>query len=404
MFFPQRTYLFLEGPASPFFDQLAQRLLDDGHRVVKLHLHLGERLYWHHPGALSFRDPLAMLPHVLGELWRQYHVTDQVLFQMNPPAHALAVALARRYGIRNHLFEHGYLGPGRITLEREGSGARSLLPRDPWWFHAAAEGLSEPAAPAVWPAPGLLAPALPTLYRLGARLTPRRGAASVSPMTDQRPPIWPMTPSPVGQRTRAAELDQGPFFILSTGGQLGHDGQAPQRCHLERVIAGFARVASARCRLLLLPTAADHHRRPPRRWAARLARRLALGERLGFLDPMQLPRLLPHASGWVGQGEPEAHLALAEGCPLFALSDAHYCLPGLAASDDLELFWRYPRAPETDLYQAFRRVLIHVTQIEGDFHASAGRDRAVIEAAERLTANISPIEQLLHASHARVAS
>ncbi|WP_164999632.1 hypothetical protein [Salinicola tamaricis] len=142
--------------------------------MVKLHFHLGERLYWHHPDALTFRHPLAMLPHVLGELWRQHHVTDQVLFQMHTPAHGLAVALARRYGIRNHLFEHGYLGPGRITLEREGSGARSLLPRDPWWFHAAAEGLSEPAAAVVWPAPGTLAPLLPALYRLGARLPPRR--------------------------------------------------------------------------------------------------------------------------------------------------------------------------------------------------------------------------------------
>ncbi|WP_353979004.1 hypothetical protein [Salinicola endophyticus] len=388
MFFPQRTYLFLEGPASPFFSQLAQRLLDDGHRVVKLHFHLGERLYWHHPGALSFRHPLAMLPHVLGELWRQHHVTDQVLFQAQTPAHGLAVPLARRYGIRNHLFDHGYLGPGRITLEREGSGARSLLPRDPWWFHAAAEGLCEPAPPVAWPAPGALARLMPARYRLDP---------------GRRPPLWPVTPSPTAPRARAADVNT-PFFILSSGGQLGRNGHAPQRHHIERVIAGFARVAPSRCRLLLLPTAADRHRHPPRRWAVRLARRLALGQRLDFLAPTQLARLLPHASGWVGQGEPEAHLALAEGCPLFALSDAHYCLPGLAESDDLELFWRYPRAPEADLYRAFRRVLIHATQLEGDFYVSAGRDRAVMEAAERLTANISPIERLLHASRARVAS
>ncbi|WP_110689348.1 capsular polysaccharide export protein, LipB/KpsS family [Salinicola endophyticus] len=404
MFFPQRTYLFLEGPASPFFGQLAQRLLDDGHRVVKLHFHLGERLYWHHPDALTFRHPLAMLPHVLGELWRQHHVTDQVLFQAHSPAHDLAVPLARRYGIRNHLFDHGYLGPGRVTLEREGSGARSLLPRDPWWFHAAAERLDEPPAPGAWPAPGALAPLLPALYRLGAQLTPRRPPASVAASADYRLPLRPAI-TPQGTRAaRGAADSQAPFFILSTGGQLGRDDNAPQRRHLERVIAGFVRIAPARCRLLLLPTAADRHRRPPRRWASRLARQLALGERLGFLSPTQLERLLPHASGWVSQGEPEAHLALAEGCPLFALSDAHYCLPGLAVSDDLELFWRYPHAPDADLYRAFRRVLIHATQIEGDFHASAGRDRAVMEATERLTANISPIERLLHASHARVAS
>src|SRR5438105_13207040 len=52
-----RSFLFLQGPISTFFDRLGQALIARGHRVHRINLHLGDRLFWHLP-AVDFRGRL----------------------------------------------------------------------------------------------------------------------------------------------------------------------------------------------------------------------------------------------------------------------------------------------------------------------------------------------------------
>ncbi|WP_162617869.1 hypothetical protein [Salinicola halophilus] len=436
MFHHQRTFLFLQGPPSPFFQQLAQRLLSDGHRVVKLHFQAGDALFWHHSPALFHRLPLGMLDHTLTTLWREYGVTDQILFRDARPWHAIAAPLARRYGIRNHVFDEGYLAPDWITLEREGSHERSLLPHDPEWYHQANRRLA-PALPARATGDsrtrrGLFGTLergvaiLNPLLRLPGRYSesaspppsfervPRDGAAtarSFSPRAETS--VWAPALRATNRRTTGLAA---PYFLLSLSSSSrsgdrprGHSAAEPSGrptlafSELERVIASFARHGPPACRLLLVdPRRAFHRSIPSTRRLRHLARRWGLEGRLGIIGPPSTTAVSA-AAGWVTPHLPQALLALQADCPAFTLAALPCAFSGLAASQHLDRFWHAPPSPDASLVDIYRRVLIHATQLNGDFYSPGGRALAVINAAPRLIDSDSPLETLLRHSYARVA-
>ena len=59
----QRSFLFLQGPISNFFDQLGRALIARGHRVNRINLHFGDQLFWRLP-AMHYRGRL--------ENWRPF--------------------------------------------------------------------------------------------------------------------------------------------------------------------------------------------------------------------------------------------------------------------------------------------------------------------------------------------
>ncbi|WP_110687118.1 hypothetical protein [Salinicola aestuarinus] len=456
MFHHQRTFLFLQGPPSPFFQQLGQRLLDDGHRVVKLHFQAGDALFWHHSPARFFRLPLGMLESTLTALWREHHVTDQVLFRDDRRWHAIAAPLARRYGIRNHVFDEGYVSPDWITLEREGSHQRSLLPRDAGWYADAERRLPTSLPPRPAPHSHVRHRLLGALERCAAVFNPlfnlptrnvdmappactgRHSGGDTPDIRESAAPTFEHSLAPGmahslprertssllgrGDRKRRRQPQRlgAPYFLLSLAParQPDRDGakdatlrQTRRRLlsldELERIVASFAHHAPSGYRLLLV----DVHRSPCRsatplhattRYLMRLARRLGIEGRLGVIGPPTLP-VVSAAAGWVTPHMTQALTALSAGCPAFTRASLPCALPGLAASQHLDRFWHAPPSPDARLVATHRRVLIHATQINGDLYSPQGRDLAVINAAPRLSDTHSPLETLLRHSDARVA-
>jgi capsular polysaccharide export protein len=66
---------------------------------------------------------------------------------------------------------------------------------------------------------------------------------------------------------------------------------------------------------------------------------------------------------------------------------------GLTASTTLDDFWTAPEAPDPTLFDAFRKVVIHTTQVNGDIYTGAGI-RVAIGNCERLMAEQSPLQRL----------
>ena len=52
---PRRSFLFLQGPISPFFDEVAAGLRALGHAAHRINLCLGDKLFWRGPGAVDYR-------------------------------------------------------------------------------------------------------------------------------------------------------------------------------------------------------------------------------------------------------------------------------------------------------------------------------------------------------------
>ena len=137
-----RSFLFLQGVASPFFACLADRLLSAGHLVFRINFNGGDMAYWFGKPSWRFREKVDELPAFLDNKIRIFGITDIVLFGDRRPIHRPSIEWAKQQGIRIHVFEEGYFRPYWVTLERDGVNAHSLLPRDPDWYWRVGQGFA----------------------------------------------------------------------------------------------------------------------------------------------------------------------------------------------------------------------------------------------------------------------
>lgn len=393
---PQR-FLFLQGPVSPFFTELAARLLALGHAVERVNLSGGDRLFWRLPGATDFTGPPADWPGFIAALLAARHITTLVLLGEQRPYHRVAIAAARARGVAVVATDFGYLRPDWISFEQDGLGGDSRFPRDPAAIRRLAAGLPRPdlapafgdsfARRAAWDMAYHLASGLSWRFRryrthlphhplrtylgLGRRLL-RRGAEA---------------------RAAAAVLaglpGAGPRFLFAM--QLETDyairaysPYAGMAQPLAEVVRSFAAHAPAGAQLLVK----QHPLAPagggwPRRVAA-LAAAAGVAGRVHYLGGGPLEAMLPGMRGVVTVNSTAGLAAVLQGCPTLALGRAIYAVPGLAWLGGLDRFWQEAPPPDAALAEAFLCALAGTVQIRGGFYAPPGRRAAAAAAARRL--------------------
>src|SRR5579871_2614633 len=138
-----RSFLFLGGPLSRFFEHLARALIARGHRAHKVNLHLGEQLYWRLP-ATNYRGRLADWRDFIAGVLDSRQVTDLIFVGDRRPYHLVAAEEARARGIAVICTDFGYLRPDWITVEYDGTTTLSRFPRDPDAIRALAAEQPEP--------------------------------------------------------------------------------------------------------------------------------------------------------------------------------------------------------------------------------------------------------------------
>jgi capsular polysaccharide export protein len=409
-----RHFLLLQGGVSPFFARLAAQLERSGHRVSRLNFCAGDRLLWPRPGAIAVREPVDGLRNRLASICRALEVTDLMLLGADRPVHRPAVGLAEELGLRAHLVDEGYLRPNWLTIERAGLPGAAPLPRDPDWYRR-------------------LGPRLPARATPGRRLRPMRqgdltaralwGAAyQLARLADpllfphyrsHRPDhplaeIWgwlrrfsrlPMQRAADSARIEALIDSSAPLFLLPL--QLRGDAQV--RCHsrfqtmaalIERVVRSFAQHASADAQLLIKNHPLDSGLEDHASQVRRAAEAAGCEARVHYVETGALPGLLDAAAGLVTINSTSGLAALLQHCPTLVLGQAIYDLPGLTFQGGLDRFWREPRAPDPDLVDAFRRVLIHSSQLPGNLYTASGI-RLALQGIEPFLAVRSPLEGLL---------
>jgi hypothetical protein len=119
----KRTFLFLQGLASPFFYRLARRLRAAGHDVLRINLSGADMVFWPER-AINFRGSAQEWPDFVARVMRDRYVTDLVLFGDCRPYHRVALEVARHAGAIAHIFEEGYIRPNWITLEHGGTNGQ----------------------------------------------------------------------------------------------------------------------------------------------------------------------------------------------------------------------------------------------------------------------------------------
>ena len=395
---PPRTVLFLQGPPSGFWRQLADAVEARGGRVLHVNLCLADRLFWRRKGATDYRGSLRGWRHWLAAYMRREGVTDVVYYADRLPYHRIAAAVARRLGAGAHAVEFGYIRPDWLTLERGGNGAQSRFPADPAGLR---RDLPPPDLTERYPHRFVQEATGEVLFNLtmtaGRPLYPRYVTDKpVPPVLDYL--LWLRKLALEGRaRRQAAALQtrlvgQGARFFL-VGLQLHVDYQlrhsawyADQRAMVRAVVASFARNAHPDDRLLFKVHPLDNGGTD---WAA-LAQRAAAGTaaegRVDCIDGGDLGTLIRAARGVVVSNSTLALNALRLGCPVKALGAAVYAMSGLTDMRPLAAFWRDPVPPDPAVLQAFLATLAAEIQVKGSFYHPEGRRLAAGAMAERLLA------------------
>ena len=405
-----RSFLFLQGVCSPFFVRLAAALEADGHRVFKIKFNAGDWLYWGGRKACNYRGAVDDLPDFLDQKYREFGITDQILFGDCRPVHRPAVAQAKACGIRTHVFEEGYFRPYWVTLEREGVNRHSLLPRDPEWFMDVGKNLPDYGNGQSFRSPFRIRAAHDVAYHMAGFWNPAffpryRTHATVNAAMEyagyaRRLPSLrfhaPRDNALVEDLIRAGT----PFFVLPL--QLGSDAQIREHSRfedmaavMEFVMASFARHAPGQTRLVIKNHPLDTGLVNYPKMIRALSSRFDLADRVDYMETGNLDALLLHARGTVTVNSTVGALSLGLNCPTIALSDPIYSLPGLTFQGPLDDFWHGRTLPDADLFRCFRKTVIHTTQVNGGFYCRDGIALAVQASRHILASQRSPLEEFL---------
>ncbi len=406
----KRSFLFLQGPATPFFARLADRLATEGHAVHRIHFCAGDALYWGARKATWFRGGIGSLRDFLDEHYRRYGITDQVLFGDRRPVHRPAVEHGEACGVRTHVFEEGYFRPYWVTLEREGVNGHSLLPRDPDWFRETGVRLGDVPAPVAFSSPfhkraihdvayhvaGLANPLVFPRYRTHAGvMAPVEYAGYLRRFARLRL-------IRARERRRALEIATAgiPYYLLPL--QLNTDAQIRDHSRFEHmgevieyVLESFARHAPPDAKIVIKNHPLDMGLMNFERVIRACERRFDILGRVEYLEDGDLVALVANARGVVTVNSTVGMIALEQGTPTHTLGDPIYNLPGLTCQLPLDEFWRNGAPPERDFFGLFRRCVMHATQINGGFYCATGIALAVENSARVLSAERSPLENLL---------
>lgn len=397
---PRRRFLFLQGPISPFFPELAAALIARGHQVRRINLCLGDKLFWRRPRgtAVDFTGRPSAWPAFIAAALDDHAVTDLVLLGEQRPYNRVAIAAAKARGIAVTVTDFGYFRPDWITLERDGMGGDSLFPRDPADIRALAATLPDADVTELlrddfprqatwdvayhvanllpWPFPHYeshhLHHPLATYAGIGLRLL-RRGAERAE-----------------GARALAAVAGR-PHWVFAMQMETdfsirAYSGYPDMDTPVTEVVRSFAAHAPAEGHLII-----KVHPLDPclKRWGRRLPRIAAaagVAARVHVAHHGPLDTMLAEARGLVTVNSTVGLRAVTLGRPVKALGRAVWDVPGLAFQGPLDRFWAEGTPPEAGLRRDFLAALQATTQLRGVFYAPTGRVLAVENAARRLEA------------------
>lgn len=397
-----RRFLFLQGPLSPLFAMIADRLSAAGNEVVRVNLSIGDRMHWGLRRAIAYRGSLERWGEFVDGLMQSRGITDLVVHGERRPYHRVAAERARARGVNVIVTELGYLRPDWMTIERGGTSAGSHFPIDPNHIRRIAAQVPPYDGAAIYEGSFLRVAAPDVAYNLLNTLLwflyPRFERHTI-----YFPPLeyaaWLLRLGTASRRRSAseralgdAERAGGPIFLhlmqLEGDFQLREYAPFPGQAEaLDMVIGSFATHAPAAARLLIKTHPLDNGLHHWQRVIAQHATRHRVAHRVVLLDGAGLERPLAAARGVVTINSSAGLEALMAGRPVKLLGPAIYDVPGLVDARPLDAFWMGPVAPDARLLGDFVRALAATVQVRGTIYARDGLVAAADAMAERIIEN-----------------
>ncbi len=394
-----KSFLFLQGPHGPFFRLLGRRLMDAGHCVHRINFNGGDLFDWNGPETVSFMGKADEWPDFLAKFICENGPTDLVSFGDCRPVLESGIQVARKARMRRHIFEEGYIRPDFITLEKDGVNGKSTLPTAPGWFIEQARWLPEKNS---FKPAGNSMQAM--MYYVAVYYAAKFAAQPLFANFRSHRPYdeWKETQSWVLKllRSRRVSLLSRQFqeWFL-TGGrrffmfclQLGSDSQihhhssfGSMKSAIVKVLTSFSENAEEGVELLIKNHPLDPGIGNIKQFTRKIADKLGIAARVYFTEGGDLAAYLRSAEGIIVVNSTVGMLSLYMGRPTIAIGKAIYSIPGIVNSHGLSNFWSNPAPPDRELFDAFRKVLIQKTQINGSFYTKKGIQSALPAVCNRL--------------------
>ncbi len=408
-----RSFLLLQGVASPFFSELEKALNDAGAKALKINYCGGDllsgRFFSTALKHINFREKTEALPEFYKRVFSEYQISDIVLFGDTRPVHTPAIELAKENNINIHVYEEGYTRPCWITLEEGGVNAHSNLPKDPEWYLRNQNGAAKVAKPSGYSlavrgwhdiryhiAKTLLTPYFPH-YRTHR---PEHFIQEYWGFIRRLPSLKFYYNKKSNKSINNLLASEKPFYVLPL--QLNADSQIRLHSDVESVtdviqttIKSFAKHADNEAILVI-----KNHPLDP--WFVdypavikKAAKENKLDEnRLLYIEAGNLDALLKKARGTILVNSTVGISSMAVGCPVIALGNAIYDMPGLTYQGSLDSFWTQATKPDKTLFDAFYSVMIEKTQINGGFYNQKAIKMAVAGSLSFFNLKTQAVEKL----------
>lgn len=395
-----RKFLFLQGVASPFFDQLGNAFIEAHHRVYRINFCGGDKFYWHNKTAWDFTEPLSNLPQFIETKFQEFQFTDIIVFGDMRPIHIDAIAIAKKYQTIIWVFEEGYIRPNWLTLEKNGVNGNSFFPQKPDYYLNQAQQIphyqdGEDTHYCQYTR---------LLHDIKYNIARRKEKPKFcyyrlhrphSPLMEywgwiKRYPVQKI----IGEyyaNTIYQKLVKNKICFFLFPLQLHYDAQITRHSPFNTIqeaiiltLSSFARYANKKDVIVFKNHPLDIGLINYQKFIRKLENKLELNNRVIFIDGGHLPHLLNDCKGTITINSTVGISALLHNSPVITLGTAIYNMQGLTFQGSLDEFWTQAQPPDKTLFQSFRNTVIHYSQINGNFYTQKGIEMAVKNSVARI--------------------
>ncbi|MDH0873783.1 capsule biosynthesis protein [Agrobacterium pusense] len=393
------AYLFLQGPASPLFMNIAEHLEASGASCHRINLHVGDSIFWRRRGGIAYRGRFKDWGRFVEGVIDTHAIRALILLGEERPYHAEAIRVARARGVEIFVVEMGYLRPDWVTIERDGMSSNSRFPNDPATITTAARDLPELDKVRRFHQTFLAE----ALYDLAYNLPPvffwflypwYERHSLFHPLTEYAGWIVQLA----NQKKRQANAEALSSELLKTGKprfvyplQLETDFQlrahSPYNCQrqaIAEVLTSFASHAPPAVQLAIKVHPLDNGIINWRSFIDKSSAQLGVRDRVHYFGAGDLATLIAGSEGIVTVNSTAALHGLIDGIPAKVLGAAIYDVPGMTDQRPLDEFWRGPDKPDPVLTVAFYKLLAASIQERGNICSRKGAAAAGEAIARRI--------------------
>lgn len=406
----EAKFLMLQGPHGPFFSRLADLLTAAGAQTWRIGFNAGDERFWSQKDSYQpFLGTIEHWPEFFTSFVQEKSITDIVIYGDTRPVHALALDVAKKLGLKIHVFEEGYLRPYWVTYERGGSNGNSrLMDMSVSEMQTALEAsnLDVPEAPAHWGdvrqhAYYGFAYHLQILTR-NRKYKNMRSHRALTVAEEfkvylKRVILQPIEILKRQWKTRAIKNGGYPYHLALL--QLEHDSAFQMHSpfstmpeFLDVVIKGFAKGAPKHHHLVFKAHPMESGKRPLWKIIKEMADEHGVQGRVHYVPGGKLAELLDHARTAVTVNSTAAQQVLWRGIPLKTFGQAVYGKPEFVSQEPIADFFANPTRPNNIAYQEYRRYLLETSQIAGGFYSTQGRRQLLRQVVDMMLSKRDPYQ------------